>query len=300
MDATRFTHIRGLRVGFIRLYRNDALVSGQYGAILNDCDDVEVFGLSGDAINAAFIYIDGTNDVDGINQFSGPVTNVRIYGVAGSCAGANAIAVSTTFDVGNMLIELDGITGYTTNLCRWIAGNLTGPFRLIGRVNGNATFQGMPASDLVFIDIEQGGKRRVGRPDAARFLAGLTVASAGFDLAATPAAGKFGALFVSAVMATAGAGAYGGALVLGRPGSDRRGASLVAKQGASASAVGLSVMTGVGSLAADQEYEHTCFDAGGDLEFFTAGKGPIIKTPDGTKRYRIAVDNAGALTTTLV
>lgn len=37
-----------------------------------------------------------------------------------------------------------------------------------------------------------------------------------------------------------------------------------------------------------------------DYETTGAGKGIVVKTPDGTKRYRIAVDNAGAVTTTLL
>jgi len=38
----------------------------------------------------------------------------------------------------------------------------------------------------------------------------------------------------------------------------------------------------------------------GNLIFDTVGKGVIVKTPDGTKKYRIGVDNAGALTSTLI
>lgn len=40
--------------------------------------------------------------------------------------------------------------------------------------------------------------------------------------------------------------------------------------------------------------------ASGDIEASTATKGLILKTPDGTKRYRITVDNAGALVSTLI
>lgn len=39
---------------------------------------------------------------------------------------------------------------------------------------------------------------------------------------------------------------------------------------------------------------------GGDAEVTDATKGLILKTPDGTKRYRVTIDNAGALTTTLL
>lgn len=38
----------------------------------------------------------------------------------------------------------------------------------------------------------------------------------------------------------------------------------------------------------------------GDLELHAAGKGLILKSPDGTKRVRIAVDNAGAVTATII
>ena len=42
------------------------------------------------------------------------------------------------------------------------------------------------------------------------------------------------------------------------------------------------------------------FDSDGDVNTLIAGKGLVVKTPDGTKNYRIAVDNAGAITSTLV
>lgn len=38
----------------------------------------------------------------------------------------------------------------------------------------------------------------------------------------------------------------------------------------------------------------------GDIEFSSIGNGPIVRTPDGTKKYRITVDNSGNLVTTLV
>jgi hypothetical protein len=39
---------------------------------------------------------------------------------------------------------------------------------------------------------------------------------------------------------------------------------------------------------------------GGEFEVTTSGNGVIMKTPDGTKRYRISIDNSGALTTALI
>lgn len=38
----------------------------------------------------------------------------------------------------------------------------------------------------------------------------------------------------------------------------------------------------------------------GDVTFMTAGKGTVYTTPDGTKQYRVAVDNSGNVTSTLI
>ena len=38
----------------------------------------------------------------------------------------------------------------------------------------------------------------------------------------------------------------------------------------------------------------------GDVTTEQPGRGIVVRTPDGTKSYRIAVDNAGAVTTTLI
>ncbi len=40
--------------------------------------------------------------------------------------------------------------------------------------------------------------------------------------------------------------------------------------------------------------------SGPDIEFMSEGKGVIFKTPDATKRYKLTVSNAGALTLTLL
>ena len=37
-----------------------------------------------------------------------------------------------------------------------------------------------------------------------------------------------------------------------------------------------------------------------DITFFNVLKGPVVKTPDGTKKYRLGVDNAGNVISTLV
>jgi len=42
------------------------------------------------------------------------------------------------------------------------------------------------------------------------------------------------------------------------------------------------------------------FTTAGDATFSTVGKGPITITPDGTKKYRLGVDNAGTPIATLV
>lgn len=40
--------------------------------------------------------------------------------------------------------------------------------------------------------------------------------------------------------------------------------------------------------------------SGNDVKVLNAGNGIILKTPDGTKNYRLAIDNAGAVTTTML
>ncbi len=44
----------------------------------------------------------------------------------------------------------------------------------------------------------------------------------------------------------------------------------------------------------------TRFATQGDVTHLTVAKGPVVLTPDGTKKYRLGVDNSGNLTTTLV
>jgi hypothetical protein len=55
-----------------------------------------------------------------------------------------------------------------------------------------------------------------------------------------------------------------------------------------------NMVTYVGGPSAN----NTMFDS--DLQLNTASKGLIVWTPDGTKKYRIRVDNSGSLVTELV
>jgi hypothetical protein len=55
-----------------------------------------------------------------------------------------------------------------------------------------------------------------------------------------------------------------------------------------------NMVTYVGGPSAN----NTMFDS--DLQLNTASKGLIVCTPDGTKKYRIRVDNSGNIVTELV
>jgi hypothetical protein len=50
-------------------------------------------------------------------------------------------------------------------------------------------------------------------------------------------------------------------------------------------------------IVSSSEAELVKIDDGGDIEVLTASRGIILKSPDGT-RFRVTVDNAGALSTT--
>ncbi len=44
----------------------------------------------------------------------------------------------------------------------------------------------------------------------------------------------------------------------------------------------------------------TRFVTQGDVTYLTVAKGPVVRTPDGTKKYRLGVDNSGNPVATLV
>lgn len=228
-ELVRLSHIRGLRIGPCVSFRDGDAVSSQFLLQVNDIDDVDIASLGGEGVNAGFINFDGTSDVDGSNQFGGDVTRLRIGRLHGSCNGNNAIAVNMAFRLGKISIGLDNISGWTTNLVRWDAGTLTDTFELNGRVSGSVVpaYLTVPDNDFFLINVAYNNSRTIGRPNGSR--AGAAICEFMSGVFSTANAAPTG-LFVNATRATAGAGAYGAALELSRPGSSRRGAALVAKQ----------------------------------------------------------------------
>lgn len=294
-ELARFSHVDDLEVASLTAWTENFAKSAQFAVQANDCRKVSIGEVGGSAINSGAVYFWSGSDADGINQFGGAIDDFKIGRLWGNNAGNNAITVDMgTFNVSNVEIACDRLDGHAVNLMRWLSGNLTGRFMVNGPVAGLTTTQGLPNNDNMIIDIEQAGRRRVGRAANARLLAGFTASSSGLDLGAAPASNMFGSFFAAALGATAGDGAAGGSLVLSRPGSDRRGAAIYALQsGVSAPSVGLAIaVTGTGSSASDALAIAAFFRPDGDLELTQVGKGYRAKSPDGTA-YRLAPPNGG-------
>ncbi|AWI57192.1 hypothetical protein [Sinorhizobium fredii] len=242
-ELVRLSHVRGLKIGPCVAFRDGAMVSSQYLVQVNDIDDVEIGGIGGTGVNAGFISFDGTSDVDGVNQFGGDVTNLRIR-MYGTCNGNNAIGVNTAFNIGKVTIELDNISGFLVNLVRWDAGTLNGMFEVRGRVSGTIApaYFGVPNSDNFLIDVAYNNSRSIGRASGARSgTAVFEIMAAVFSSASQAANG----LFINNARATAGSGSYGGGVEWSRLGSSRRAAAIVARQGsADDKEVGLSFFIG--------------------------------------------------------
>ena len=69
--------------------------------------------------------------------------------------------------------------------------------------------------------------------------------------------------------------------------------------GSAANNTGLSFFTGATTVGTDLVQERAVLNHEGDLAWVSIGRGPVIRSPDGT-RYRITVANGGALSTTVV
>lgn len=253
-ELLRLTHAFKGRIASALAFVENETFSGQLGLIINDCNDVSIGELGGEAINAGFISIDGTSDVDGVNQFGGDVVDLRIGMLSGIAAAANnAISVNTTFNVGRVAIEDMDITGFTTNLLLWSAGTSTGAFEIKGRVTGAVApaFSGTPASANLLTDITYTTTQYRGRIDGLRF---------GVNAVAQFAMGAFdpgnvlpSTVFLSAVNAASGVGNYGGAIEMGRPGSGRRGGAVAVRQyGANVENTGVEILVSANTLASDQ------------------------------------------------
>jgi hypothetical protein len=231
-EIGRITHVDGLTIGYAMGYTDNETQSGQYALQINDAKNVTIGRMGGTALNAGFVTIDGTSDVDGINTFGGDVIGLRIAGVVGACVGNNAIAVNTAFQVGDVDINLDGISGFAALLLRWDAGTLLGKFNISGSVFGTVPpavgGSAVPASDAVQINVQYFNQRAVGRADKLRFGAAFELTPPVFDPSSTTA-GPTG-LSLNNGKATAGQGNYGGALEFTRLGGSRRGAAIAPKQ----------------------------------------------------------------------
>lgn len=294
-ELARLSHVDDLKIASLTAWIDGAIKSAQYGVQANDCRKVRIGGLGGTAINAGMVYFWSGSDVDGVNTFGGDIDDFQIEKVWGNCAGNNAITVDMgAFSLSRVEIDCDRLDGHAVNVMRWLSGNLTGRFAVTGSVIGPAATQGLPDNDNMLIDLERAGKRRQGRAANARHLASFSSSNSGLDLGATPADGKFGTIFAGALGAVAGDGAYGGSFMVGRPGSDRRGAGIAALQsGVSGPSIGLAILaTGTGTTGSDAVALHSFFRPDGDLELSQVGKGYRAKSPDGTN-YRLAPPNGG-------
>lgn len=265
-ELLRITHGRDISIAGAYALIRDQTASGQYALQINDCDGVRIGELGGDALNAGFINFDETSDVDGVLYFGGNVSNVYIDRLIGACAGVNAIGVTMgARTVGGIYIGDMSITGYTTNLLRWVNGSLTSEFSITGRVYGAVapTIDGAPASPNLLVDVRYGAVSSRGRADKLRGTTAaqeLTTAS----MVSTDTAPR--GLFLNNSEGTAALGAYGSGLELSRVGSGRRGAGVFAKQtGAAQENTGLALLTGSTTTGSDALVESMSIDHTGVL-----------------------------------
>jgi hypothetical protein len=265
MELLRLTHARRVRIASAIAYKEDETVSAQYALQINDCDDVEIGVLGGDALNSGFIGFDGESDCDEVSWFGGDVTDLRIGRLVGSCAGNNAILVDTAFNLGRIVIADMEITGFAVDLVQWNGGTLTDVFEINGRVYGAVVpnFDGVPTSANFQADIRYSNSRTMGRIDTLRFGSGSFQATqAAFSAANVVPTG----FFANAAQATAGSGAYGGSYEMSRPGGNRRGAAIAAKQtSATAQDIGVAILGGAASAATDAVAELAVFKPSGTL-----------------------------------
>lgn len=255
-ELVRITHARNGYIGSAFAYVDQETVSAQYVVQANDCDDIEIGEIGGNAINAGFLFFLGTSDVDGVNFFGGDITDFRVGRLTGVCAGSNAIGVSMTgFNLANVVIADMDITGFSTNVLIWSGGTLTGPFKLKGRVNGATApaFSSPPASDNFLVEIEHNNRVYIGRGASLRFATGsMQVTQAAFSSGNVVPAGYL----ANAVQATAGAGNFGGSYEFTRVGSSRRGAAIAVRQfGSNAFDTSLVFLTGGNTTATDALFE---------------------------------------------
>ncbi|MEY9718785.1 hypothetical protein [Sinorhizobium fredii] len=231
-EIARITHVDGLEIGYAIGRTDNETFSGQYALQMNDAKRVTIGTLGGTNINAGFINIDGTSDVDGVATFGGDVTDLKIGRVFGKCAGNNGIAVNTAFNVGDISIGLDMVSGFATNLLLWSAGTVTDKIELHGTVGGSVApaLSGVPANDNFVFDLCFGNTRgRGARGGALRMTAAHEIMATAFDPASTTEPPRNFVANNSRI--AAGSAVLGGGLEATRMASTRRAAAIVPRQG---------------------------------------------------------------------
>lgn len=229
-ELLRLTHGRQITIASAFATIDQQTVSAQDALRINDCRNVWIGRLAGVAVNSAMINIDGTSDITPGEQFGGDVIGLYVAALGGVCSGNNAIAVNTTFSVGRMHINCDGVEGFATNLLRWVAGSKSGPISITGVVFGAVppNIQDAPDDDDFTVDLIWNNRRSTGRA------AGMRAGAAAQEFLApafSEASQAPNGLFLNSAQSPAGAGAYGAGLEFSRVGSSRRGAAIAPRQG---------------------------------------------------------------------
>lgn len=250
-ELLRLSHAQHGYIAGAYAITEDAAESAQYALLGNDLDDITIGELGGDAIGAGFVSLDSTSDADGVTQFAGDVTNLRIGRIVGTCGGGNALTVAmNAFNVSQVHIDDMDVTGFTSNFYNHASGTLSGVFEVNGRVRGGTVpnIAGNPGSNLI-LDIRYLNTRSLGRGDQVRWTAGaFQVTTQGFD----PSNLLPKSLFLNSGEGTAAAGAYGGALEASRVGSTRRGGAIaIVQTGAAQENTGWEMSVGNVTTASD-------------------------------------------------
>lgn len=251
-ELLRLTHARDLNILGAYAVTRDQTVSAQYALQINDCSNVIIGELGGNALNSGFISINGTSDVDGVSFFGGDVTDLRINKLIGATAAANnAIGVNTAFNVGRVFINEMDITGYLVNLLQWSAGTITDVIEISGRVYGSVApvIDNPPSSSNLIFNIQWNNTSAFSRGDVLRAGAGALQLSMGSMSVASVAPSG---LFLNAAQGTAAASAYGGSVEFSRVGSTRRGgAAALIQTGSAQENTGIELLVGSSFTSSD-------------------------------------------------
>lgn len=228
-ELIRLTHAFGLRIGPSMAFRSDFTTTAQSLVRVNDINDVTIESVGADGSASGTIIIDGTSDVDGVNQFGGDIVDFNVLALTGRTAGNDSLGVDTAFNLNRVNIHCVNHYGFAVNFLRWTAGTLTGPFVVTGTVAGSIApaIVTPPNNDNFVIRLQHNNTRAEGRAAGARFTATYELIAAMFASASQAPTG----FFLNNARGTPGVGNYGAAIEWSRLGSSRRGAAIVSKQG---------------------------------------------------------------------